>query len=188
MKIDSHLKTIQDSCNDFIERNIDEVLNQLEQNRKPLNSNFSEIGDLDIEKNSWGVYVFYIESKSPIDSYEKLCELWQTDSKGNKLMSPKPIKGRFNSLDCDKRACFYLGKSENLRHRISQHIHQKTAASTYGLKLSAHDRLHENNLFSYSYCTLKVNPVKELNESMKFLLVSLESHLRRKLEPLIGKQ
>lgn len=188
MEIANHLHTIQDSCNDFIERNIDEVLNQLEQNRSPLNSKFSEIGDLDIEKNSWGVYVFYIEPKEPIETYERLCELWITDSKDNKLMSPKPIKGRFNLIGCDTPACFYLGKSENLRHRISQHIHQKTAASTYGLKLSAHDRLHENNLFSYSYCTLKVNPGKEYYESMKFLLVTLESHLRRDLKPLIGKQ
>jgi hypothetical protein len=188
MEIDKLLKTIQDSCNDFINQNLDNVLTQLEQNKTSLDSNFSEIKIDHIDRKSWGVYVFYINPQKTIATYDDLNKLWQTDLNDKPLQSPKVIKGKFKTLSSGQPACFYVGKSEDLTSRISQHIHQSTKPSTYGLKISEHNRLHSDNTFGYSYFVIKVNPSDQIIDGMKCLLVTLERHLRDRLKPLIGKQ
>ncbi|CAG0964414.1 hypothetical protein FLAV_00881 [Flavobacteriales bacterium] len=188
MEIDTILKTIQDSCNDYIGQNLEYILTELEQNKTMLDNNFSEIKIDHIDKNSWGVYVFYINPKEKISTYDDLNNLWQTDLNDKRLYSPSVIKSRFKALNIGQSTCFYVGKSENLASRISQHIHQRTKYTTYGLKISEHNRLHSSNTFEYSYFITKENPACRFKDGMKCLLVTLERHLRDKLHPLIGKQ
>lgn len=188
MEIDSLLDTIQKSCNDFITLNLNNILAQIEENKKTIDNNFSEFKIENINNNSWGVYVFYINPKKKIPTYNDLNNLWETDLKDKRLHSPKVIKSRFNALNIGQSTCLYVGKSEDLEHRISQHIHQRTKYTTYGLKISEHDRLHSDNTFSYSYFIIKTNPTDNIRDGMKCLLVTLERHLRTRLNPLIGKQ
>jgi phenylpyruvate tautomerase PptA (4-oxalocrotonate tautomerase family) len=188
MEIDNYIKTIQESCTDFIKQNLVKVLTQIEQNKTLLDNNYTEIKIDHIDKKSWGVYVFYINPQKEILTYDDLKNLWKTDLNDKPLQSPTVIKGKFKVLTAGKSACFYVGKSENLASRISQHIHQSTKPSTYGLKISEHNRLHSDNTFAYSYFVLKTNPADKIKDGMKCLLVTLERHLRDKLKPLIGKQ
>lgn len=188
MEIDELLKTIQDSCNAFIKQNLEKILTQFEKNKTLLDKNFSDIKINHIDKKSWSVYVFYINPQKTISSYDDLNNLWQTNFEDKLIQSPRVIKGKFKTLTSGQSACFYVGKSEDLKSRISQHIHQRTMPSTYGLKISEHNRLHMDNTFEYSFFVLKVNPSKQITDGMKCLLVTLERHLRENLKPLIGKQ
>jgi hypothetical protein len=188
MEIERLLNTIQESCNVFIEQKINDVLTQLKQNKTVLDSNFPNIQIQNIDKKSWGVYAFYMRPKKMISTYEELNGLWQTGLDDKPLQSPRVIKGNFKPLNIGESTCLYVGKSEDLISRISQHIYQRTKPSTYGLKLSDHNRLHIDNTFEYSYFVLKVNPSKQTNDAMKCLLVTLEKRLRSRLKPLIGKQ
>jgi len=123
-----------------------------------------------------------------ISTFADLNNLWETDLDDKRLHSPKVIKSKFKTLDTGQSICFYVGKSEDLTNRISQHIHQRTKYTTYGFKISEHNRLHLDNTFEYSYFVFKTNPADNIKDGMKCLLVTLERHLRDKLKPLIGKQ
>lgn len=188
MEIDTLLNSIQDSCNNYIGQNIANILTQLEQNKTSLDNNFSEVKTDHIDKKSWGVYVFYINPQKTISTYEDLNNLWQTDMDDKRLHSPKVIKSKFKTLAVGQPTCFYVGKSEDLAGRIRQHIHQRTKYTTYGLKISEHNRLHLDNTFAYSYFVIKTKPADQIKDGMKCLLVTLERHLRNRLKPLIGKQ
>lgn len=188
MKLDTLLSTIQISCDDYISQNIENIIIQLEKNKKLLDDNFSEVKIDKIEQKSWGIYVFYINPKKVISTYDDLNNLWETNLDDKRLHSPKVIKSKFKTLNIGQSTCFYVGKSENLKNRISQHIHQRTKYTTYGLKISEHNRLHSDNTFEYSYFVIRVNPDIKVKDAMKCLLVTLERHLREQLKPLIGKQ
>jgi hypothetical protein len=188
MGIDAILRNIQDSCDNFITENMNSILVELEKNKTNIDSYFTNTTIDNIEKKSWGVYVFYINPKETISTFEQLNDLWQTDKNGKRLQSSKVIKGRFKSLNSGESICFYIGKSEDIASRIKQHINQQTKYTTYSLKLSEHDRLHEENSFSYSYYVIKESPAEDIKDGMKCLLVTLEKTLRHKLRPVIGKQ
>lgn len=187
MTLDQILQNIQSNCDLYINTNSTSIDKILEDNFTIISSPFPEFLLSNIENNTWGVYVFYIKVNKGLVVYEDLNNIWQTNLSEKRLHSPKAIKGNFKPLKENQWHCFYVGKSENLPGRVSQHIHQRTAFTTYGLKLSEHDRLHENAEFAYSFCPLKSNPTDN-KDGLKCLVVTLERHLRMKLKPLIGKQ
>ncbi len=187
MNTEKYSKEIEKLTNTFLDNNLKSINTHLENNKINLRNEFSKINIKSVNAKSWGIYVFYIQSRIVIETYEQLNNLWETNSKGEKLKSPKVIKSRFQSLLPKKDNCLYIGKSENIKKRIEQHIHQKTAPSTYGLKISEHNRLHLNTIFKFSYFILKENP-KENIGALKHLLISLEKKLRTELRPLVGKQ
>jgi hypothetical protein len=187
MNIEGLLENIQQSCNDFISLNIQEVNFQLEQNFTEIGSPLKEYKVSGLSPKTWGVYVFYMKPSEAIDSCEDLNELWTTGIDNKPLTCPAVIKGNFKRVVADEWTKLYVGKSENLLGRISQHIYQKTAPSTFSLKLSAHDRFPSTTSFAFSYFTLARNPSGK-KDALKCLLVTLEKHLRKELKPLIGKQ
>jgi len=188
MELDKCLEVIQKSIDGFRDSNLESILQKLENHRIKIDDDFSNFTVEGIKDNSWGVYTFYINPKKPVIEFKDFNRLWETNSMNKKLVSPKAIKTRYRPLIKDKSYCLYLGKSENLIKRIEQHIHQKTKPSTYGLKLSEHDRLHLNNTFEFSYFVIKENPQKINEEALKYMLIALEKKLRVELSPLVGKQ
>jgi hypothetical protein len=187
-------KKIQDVCYDFINQNSVDIFKELKNNKKPLSGIFSNFQVSKITKKSWGVYVFWITQKNDINTFEDLETLWEANSKGDIIKySTQPIKKRFppkGGLKAGIEHCFYVGKSEDLASRIEQHINQPNEKTTYGLKLSAHDKLHSVCDFEYSYCVIHKGKLKPDSQKNGFqnLLVILEKHLREYLNPLIGKQ
>jgi hypothetical protein len=186
MNIQTTLKQIDDALNGYMEANWTVITGAL-------------LEEIQIERpydiyrfphslvNSFGVYSFHIKTSIDIPEHKDLEGLWLTDSSGKRLYSGKPIKQRFKFVKKDVWTCLYVGKSENLEGRIMQHIHQATKYTTYGLKLSHHDRLHHISEFAYSFFEVAKTPITNVY-AMKALLTALESKARNELMPLIGKQ
>lgn len=188
MDIDSTINIIQKACDEFINKNIDDILIQIKNNKSIINNNYNEVNISNIDKKTWGVYAFYIILQTNISTFKELNKLWKTNLKNKRLHSPAVIQNKFKPLMANYPTCIYVGKSEDLASRIKQHIHQETKYTTYGLKISEHDRLHLENSFEYSYFIIKNNPSDGIKDGMRCLLTTLERTLREKLNPLIGKQ
>ena len=187
MELDNYLTLIQNNCDELIDEYSEDILKHLKSKENQISVDFSKPQIDFIEPKSWGIYAFFIHPKKDISTYVELEELWIEKLNNKKLKSPNVIQQRFQKLEKNKTYCFYVGKSENLKKRISQHIHQATNPSTYGLKLSEHDKIHKSNTFSFAYFILKNNPNQNIG-AMKFILESLEKHIREELKPLVGKQ
>jgi hypothetical protein len=187
MNVADIIKNLQENCDKYLEKNSLDILNTIQNELIPVTDSLKDFKVQNISPNSWGVYCFHIKFRQPISTFAELESIWQTNLAGERLICPKPIKTRFKPLEQNKWHCFYVGKSETLASRISQHIHQKTRETTYGLKLSDHDRLINLCEFTYSSYTLSVNP-KAQKDGLKCLVVTIEKFLREELKPLIGKQ
>lgn len=74
----------------------------------------------------------------------------------------------------------YLGKSKNINKRVLEHINLPLEKTTFALKLNAR---HEMKNYKLRLCALHV-PVKNYN----LIVPALESALRDRFNPLIGKQ
>lgn len=155
-----------------------------------LLTNCFPISDTTYEKYSkkWGVYIFTITPKKQL-SLEELTLLW--DETGNGYVKyPRVCKKRFlKSITVSKgEYILYVGKSEDIGGRIKEHITQEKNKTTYGLKLNKRKILEESSI-AYNFWLLpdsiqvhKSKPVKQ------FLITQLESKLRHRLNPWIGKQ
>jgi hypothetical protein len=184
--VDDVVRGIHCLCESFISENIDSIKCELEKNKVLISKDYSSVKVTKLKPNSCGVYVFYIVPEKEITTYEELVDLWNRE---NVSYSPKVIKSRFGErLEKGECSCFYVGKSENLANRISQHIDQKTKETTYGLKISEHKKINYDHTFYYSYFVVKETQSKSLQDGIQCLLVALEKQLRTELEPLIGKQ
>ncbi|MEY3786467.1 MAG: hypothetical protein RLZ75_672 [Pseudomonadota bacterium] len=77
---------------------------------------------------------------------------------------------------------FYIGKSENVANRIEQHLYLDPKKSTYALKLNHRIGLLKGVTFDITWIPL------ETTKETYFLVAQVESILREKIAPIIGKQ
>jgi hypothetical protein len=166
---------------ELIDKNgtLDAIIEYLEANQQPISStNYKLIN------KTWGIYVFYIEPDCEF-TYDMLCKSWNQDGYDK---YPKTSKTRFlKSINENKlHYTFYLGKTENIAKRIEEHITHKDKHPTYSLKLNG--RLSFNQNILCSYWELPFEFEKFPKEVKQFLITQLESKLRNKLNPWIGKQ
>ena len=187
MKLNDAITDIQNSISSYINMNWKDIEEIIIKNKRQITGDFKSFEINEIISKTWGIYVFYFVSNSNIDHYENLKNLWDTDKSEKRLHCPAPIKHKFTRIDQKKEYCLYVGKSENLKGRIQQHVDQKTAFTTYGLKLSEHDRIHGDFTFYFSYYPLISDPKINL-DAYKSILVSLEKEMRANKLPYIGKQ
>jgi hypothetical protein len=87
---------------------------------------------------------------------------------------------------------FYLGKREEVKKRISEHI-KAGSPSTYGLHLNRVPDLIKD--LSIGYWNIPIEIEQALDSNPKYgkyikqqLLVYIESEMRKKLTPMVGKQ
>ncbi len=156
--------------------------------------------DTNLKKKS-GLYFFELKvdgklSSSPSLFLEDLKSRWIessyrnitiTDSEGKessktkKLSSPKPIDKRIKTYTTlESWLPFYLGKSDDLYHRISQHIEQPWDKSTSSMKLQEREQFHN---FDFR---VKVLQLEVQNYDM--IVPFYESEYRKIFNPIIGKQ
>ena len=195
-EINKIAEEIQILYDDFIKNNskkMEKIINHLDENKIEVKNYDNEVEINNLNQDSWGVYVFYIEPKIDIVGYDDFKKLWEIDHNGNTIKYiPRAKKykkscEKFKPLEREKERCFYVGKSQDLIQRIREHINSKTSESTYALKLSKQKKILENAVFKYSYfCLTKEKPKDK--DSMNFLLEILEKKIRKELRPLIGKQ
>lgn len=179
--IKKEVETLKDGITslDFIESSIEpfKINNELEREY------FANI----IEKK--GLYLFEIKIAESIEEVdlekflENIVDLWNDET--NKIInSPAIIKKRIKERKTSTDNIWlplYIGKSQELKSRIIQHIFSPASEKTYAMKLNQRTNL---NNFTFRVRTINLDYITNYD----FIVPYLESHLREKYNPIIGKQ
>ena len=169
-------------------RNIDTILSQMNSSIEPISLN--NIDSLNYLSNGKGLYLFL--AKFPFRDYESLVEFgskWGVmQDKNAPANCPRFHKGNSklktirNILKKNDFIPFYLGKSENLKKRIIEHITVDIDKTVYALKLISRKKIIENIDFHIGYVDFAIN------DSSYFCIELLENEIRKIYRPIIGKQ
>ncbi len=164
-----------------------QIINELKDDAN-LHHNLEDVDHLKKLDKSFGIYLFQIKPETAY-TYESLLEEWDTNARSQQYTKfPRVCKGRFlKSLKENpvEPYAFYIGKSEKLGKRITEHLTHKKDHATYGLKLNGR-KIKEQLVYSYWEFPPELESVQV--EIKQFLLQRIESHLRNKLKVWIGKQ
>lgn len=128
-----------------------------------------------------GVYLF--ELKKGGRTIDEIKDLWEDPlNEFKKFNSPKIIKKRLKIQEEkeDEWLPLYLGKSETLRQRIKEHIELSYDKGTYALKLQSRTNFNE---FEFRISVIEIEI-----ESYDCIMGFIESYLREKYNPIVGKQ
>lgn len=161
-----------------IDAQVDAIKFELQENKKPIQF-------FEKDTNLPGVYAFFIKPKSSV-TLRQLENAWNIKSI---IKFPKVVKYRFKKSikNNSEYYTFYVGKSEKIDTRLKEHITHTSKITTYGLKLNDRvDFLNDNELFFSKF------EMKELvgrdPSIIQFVITRLESQLRGKMNPWVGKQ
>lgn len=135
-----------------------------------------EKSEINLQKNTQGIYIFYTKQNS-LSSFEKK---W-----GNKITkhSPKIIKDRIKYHQEYSKSkewvALYIGKSEKVINRINEHINLSKEKTTSSMKLK--ERVFKDEIFA-----VRIIPLE--TEHYNFIAHYVESVLREKVKPIVGKK
>jgi len=117
--------------------------------------------------------------------FREFLDKWDTPTE-NISYFPKSNRGRsktsLGAYKPDTKVPFYLGKSEKVGSRIDQHLYLAPGKRTYALKLA-----HRSTLLLGIDFQINWLPLATTRDSY-FLVSRVESLLRDRLNPIIGKQ
>lgn len=158
---------------------LNEVFNSIIETRCSYKENIDEI------RNDFGIYAFFIKPKHKYTDPEHLQNVWEVEGFRK---YPKVVKSRFSiSVSIDGWFTFYIGKGEQLKNRVTEHINHSSQHSTYGLKLKDREDFLTQNEIEVGYWHLP--PMENvLPEIKQFIITNFEIALRKRLNPWIGKQ
>ena len=164
-----------------LSKQIPTIINKLDVIKHSIsNVNYDAI------KNDFGIYIFYIKPQKAY-TLDTLQQDWE-EKEYSKY--PKVIKKRFlkhGDIELRREYPFYIGKSEAFAKRIKQHITHSGNTSTYSLKLKGRSFFNEHNI-TFAYWRLP-DQLKECTSEIKqFIITQIESELREKLNPWVGKK
>lgn len=151
---------------------------ELIKRKKPINQ--FEKGE-----NLPGVYAFFISKKENTD-LKKFKNIWNDKSI---IKYPKIVASRFKDSEpfTNDLYAFYVGKSEKVATRIHEHLHHKRNVTTYGLKINERKNLLDQ--YELFYAIYEFDDLKNQDKSIiQFIITRLESKLRDKMKPWVGKQ
>lgn len=143
-----------------------------------------------IEEIPWGdlkhqgLYLIEVKSNVKHSNFKDWLEEFKTkweDPKYIKSFTPNFKKKRIHThSELKEWMPLYLGKSRNLRTRIRTHIFKELHKPTFAMKLLARENL-KGEIFRLSKIRLDV-------KNYDTIMPKVESQLREKINPLIGKQ
>jgi hypothetical protein len=167
---------------------IGRIISNLTDITRPVNiSNTEWVNEL---PNGTGIYFFEIKFPSSdikwdkvISSFGKDWGEWKENKEGNtpefQVARSKVISSQTKNNDWIP---LYIGKSKTLKSRIKEHVINPTNITTSALRLGQRKtELNSHNL-RLSYIDFDLT-----NEEYKMIHI-LEESLRKKLNPIIGKQ
>lgn len=128
---------------------------------------------------------FFIKPKSKLDIY-KFEDIWLDK---NIIKYPKVVRSRFESSTATEKEYYtlYLGKSEKVASRINEHIYHTSKVTTYGLKLNDRKKFLKNNEIYFS--KFEIEELATADPSIiQFVITRIESKLRVRMNPWVGKQ
>lgn len=177
----------------------DELLIQV---GKQLFTEKKKLSDWKVEdRDGHGLYAFWIEKENLLP-YEQFVKNWNKTEE-RKLSQPfkkwynhekakQTPDGQFLFEQGDFR-CFYMGKREQVFHRISDHLKARSK-STYGLHLDRKGLDLKDKLYVGYWLIPESDASEEYIDPKTRTLVKqhlisyLESELRYYLSPMVGKQ
>ena len=137
--------------------------------------------------------IYFIEALFPFKTKDDLnnfgCKWGKSGTKDTSTL-PK-YTTRFYSKKADNHIqsiCdgqyipFYLGKSMNIKSRINTHLFSNAGDTTFSLKLLSRPEVIEGIKFRVGYVVL------DINNDAYFGVKLIEKELRKRLNPIIGKQ
>lgn len=169
-----------------VKENIDEILRKLRESKIEFCLEDENPFATVCEKPG----IYFIEAKFQFTTEEELKRFGETwgYANGTNLVSNCPrfyksrVKSNLSALRNSEYIPFYLGKQQNVKARLDLHLNGHLESTTYGLKLKSR---HE----SLKKCSLRASWVTFNSTASNYFCVELiESALREKLNPLIGKQ
>lgn len=177
MTISNFISELQENTDRFFNESlIDAVIRTCWENKKA--SNQLQVQD------QFGIYIFFLKDSNKFTTYKELEELWIEE---HFIKYPKAIKKNFAS--CYKTDCyytFYVGKSEKLKKRISQHFTHEKNKTTSSLKLIERTNFSIED-FEIGYWTLPVE-IQTTTRIKQFIITTIEQKVREKVKPLVGKE
>ena len=193
MKCDSIVKTVASEIRDSVSKlRSEEFINEctlfLENNGEEFKLNSGKQPTL---SNSPGIYLFWAEFSKWIDkntwsnAFDLFLDQWSNQIEEIQYY-PRFNKKRATKTFREYEKCdwlpFYLGKARNINSRVHQHITLEKNKKTYALKLDS----MSSNLTDINFLVSEL-PLS-LDTDNYFLLELIESELRNRLNPIIGKQ
>jgi hypothetical protein len=187
LNIEKIFKEADDLKSRLVEKgNIDEVLRKLRETKIDFCLEDGNPFATVCEKPG----IYFIEARFQFTTEEELKrfgEAWGY-AKGISPVSncPRFYKGRvkpnLSALRNSEYVPFYLGKQQNVKARLNLHLNDSLESTTYGLKLRARREILKK-------CNLRASWVTFNSTASNYFCVELiESALREKLNPIIGKQ
>ena len=172
LNIDNHLTSI---FSDF-----ETIANEIEMPIICFLSEEEKISSL----NYPGLYRIDILTEGNGCDYKTWIELFSKEWKHEnylKKFTPNPKIKRIKCHDkLQEWMPLYLGKSKNVAHRVSSHIHLDLEIKTFALKLKARQNMDLTKLRLHSI-NLEV-------KNYDLIAPRLESALRNRINPILGKQ
>lgn len=74
----------------------------------------------------------------------------------------------------------YIGKSNNINGRVREHIHKRLDQHTFALKLNEREHAKKE--------TFRLSIIQIPTENYNMIMPVVESTLRKKINPIIGRQ
>ena len=159
------------------------------------NLNFKEICEFNLNKEHiseipWGtlkypgIYLIEIKNDGNSDSFDTWIENFKSkweDEKYLKCFTPNLKKKRIEKhTELTEWIPIYIGKSKRIEGRVHEHIFKELHKTTFALKLNARENM-ENERF-------RLKTIKCEVDNYNMIVPAIESQLRDKINPLIGKQ
>lgn len=186
-KIEEIINNAVDFRNKLISpENIDSIIQQMKKSTQLFS--LSDVYPFTVVDSKPGIYFF--EVKFPFtdeNELEKFGISWGlAKAKDAPPDCPRYYKRRvqpnLDALGNGDFVSFYLGKRINIQERLNIHLNDTLLSKTYGLKLKARSNLLNG-------CEFRVSWVKfDINLDAYFCIELLETEIRAKVNPLLGRQ
>lgn len=157
--------------------------------------NFNEICEFKLNKehipeipwgtlNYPGIYLLEIKNNGKFDSFETWVndfkKKWE-DEAYRRWFTPNLKKKRIEKhTSLEEWIPIYIGKSKRIEGRVHEHIFKELTKTTFALKLNAREHL-QSEIF-------RLKTIKCEVENYDLILPIIESELRDRINPLIGRQ
>lgn len=138
-----------------------------------------------------GLYLFEIKrdtNQNPIDWLDSFTQKFRGREKEFlHKFTPNVVKKRKkeHTKSTNEWIPIYLGKSKNIKNRVREHIFLELAKYTFALKLKER-KIDGISIFGDELFRLKTIKVDVVNYDV--IVTHLEKQLRKKLNPIVGKQ
>ncbi len=183
---------IDEKCNDLKKSLLnlgDEAYNSLRNSKEICQFTLSNENLIlpELDKLTYqGIYFFEIKNNTDFKTFGEWIDnfrpRWEKEIKKHtpKIYS-KWIEKHLKSEELKEWIPFYIGKSENIKSRLNEHI-INSSETTSSLKLNLRKNL-SNETFR-----LKIVKIDIDNKNYDLVLPTIELYLRNKISPIIGKQ